>query len=377
MKLVFGLLPWILLCLWDRDTLRIEAEGSPELLEILVGRFERPPPEHFEMRLARVTEELSAGAELNLFDDAAVACDRLGRSDEAIEWMVRKRETLDRLQSSDPEHEYRYLANLGTFHAHRWLSGDRLDPGDLERARNLIRAAIKLNPEAHFGRERYQLIAIETLLDSTTKTETKPERESIVSRIFEGQVNDPARDGLKAAGYDDAVEGLSGLIFLGEAWESPLVWHSLQQALMERGDAFLARLAELRIVELASGSSPSAEFGAHVDLWSARGIIEPTDLKRLDRWWERARASAETWQQRRTAYASERYLAGLHPDTHDGFWDDWDGLPALPRAPGKLIRVIQFAAAVASRLVLPLIAVVLAVTLVTRWLLRRRRRSPS
>src|SRR5688500_1406183 len=82
-------------CLWDRDTLGMEVKNFPGLAQVITGRFERNPPLYYEMRLARVTKEIARTPEkLELYDDAGVACDRLGRSDEAIAWMKRKREIL-------------------------------------------------------------------------------------------------------------------------------------------------------------------------------------------------------------------------------------------------------------------------------------------
>jgi tetratricopeptide (TPR) repeat protein len=154
-------------CSWDSDTLRFEAEGLPDAFHAIVGRFERNPPLYYEMRLNRVTQGLEADpTQLALYDDAGVACDRLGRGDEAIEWMVRKRAQLaEREVDSDryTDHQYRYLANIGTFYAHRWFRNgadfDQLD--DLEAAVRFIQDAIELNPDAHFGREKYQLMALE------------------------------------------------------------------------------------------------------------------------------------------------------------------------------------------------------------------------
>ncbi|XHC24922.1 MAG: hypothetical protein ACFHWZ_08195 [Phycisphaerales bacterium] len=150
----------VLACFWDRDTLAQEAAGLPGVVEVLLGRIDRWPPEYYAMRLERVTKELEADpTNLALYDDAAVASDRLKRYDEAIEWMAGKRAVLDTLPENSAErieHEYRYLANLGTHHAHRWIAngGSAADLTDLERAIELIRAAIDLNPDAHFGARR-------------------------------------------------------------------------------------------------------------------------------------------------------------------------------------------------------------------------------
>ena len=107
-------------CLWDRDTLDNEARGIPDVIRVITGRFERNPPLYYQMRLDRVQKEVrSSPARLDLYDDAAVACDRLGRDDDAIQLMERKREILgSSTMAASADHRYRLHANLGTFYAH-------------------------------------------------------------------------------------------------------------------------------------------------------------------------------------------------------------------------------------------------------------------
>lgn len=63
---------------------------------------------------------------------------------------------------------YRTLANLGTFiiHAHlkRAFSGDQSAEKDLTEGMGYIHRAIFVNPGAHFGRETWQLVAVQRLL---------------------------------------------------------------------------------------------------------------------------------------------------------------------------------------------------------------------
>src|SRR5207302_2021587 len=125
-------------CLWDRDTLAMEAKKFPEVLQVIMGRFERNPPLYYEMRLKRVAETIARDpVNLDAYDDAGVACDRLGRDDEAIQWMEKKRAQLDKgagTPDARREHRYRYLANVGTFWAHRWFrkGADRKKIKELE-----------------------------------------------------------------------------------------------------------------------------------------------------------------------------------------------------------------------------------------------------
>ena len=210
-------LPWLILCLciptvtnaclWDRGTLYAESRGLPNLASVIVGRFERNPPAYYEIRLQRVADEIGTNPErLDLYDDAAVACDRLGRPDEAISWMAKKKQQLDKFRTSNEEHSYRYYANLGTFYAHRWFREKDPEKTDMKEAGRLISKAIEINPDAHFGRERYQLLAIYWILDSPT--------------IKGGYYIPTVLHGLNWDHKHDAIEGLAGLIVLGAAWES-------------------------------------------------------------------------------------------------------------------------------------------------------------
>src|SRR3954454_11146416 len=171
LALLLGLPISVAACLWDRDTPADEAKGMPEVIAVLAGRFERNPPLFYETRLARVTAYLQSHPEdLAAYDDAGVACDRLGRGDEAIAWMEKKRARLEKLDASRPEvkeQRYRYHANLGTFLVHRWVrqGGDRTKIDEVKAARDQIAKAMEINPNAHFGREKYQLRALEWIVD--------------------------------------------------------------------------------------------------------------------------------------------------------------------------------------------------------------------
>lgn len=181
--LIFGILMTAPLhaCLWDYDTLAQESAGLPDVKAAIVGGFPRNPPLYYEMRLERVTKLIADNPDdLDAYDAAGVACDRLGRHDEAIEWMGRKQEAMQRMgyePGAQPNHRYRYLANLGTFHAHRWFKNgaDRSDMADMERGRELIALAIEENPNAHFGREKYQLMVMEWVIAAPQYIEDEEE----------------------------------------------------------------------------------------------------------------------------------------------------------------------------------------------------------
>ena len=334
-------------CLWDRDTLAMEAENFPGLTEIITGRFDRFPPLHYEMRLERVAKELESEPDnLSLYDDAAVACDRLGRSDEAIEWMAKKRAMLDTLAPLGGDlshHEYTYLANLGTFHIHRWIKNgaDRTNMSDVERSQELIAAAIELNPDAHFGRERYQLLAIDWLLSD----ETHPANNhgTLLNLIpEEGYATDfhigYNRRMLSSLGYKDAVQGLSGLIILGNAWESIDIYLALAYALIDQGNSLLAQLAITRVLELYDAGAKSLSTNLFPeDINGSSPFVHIESAQYLNKitteYFPAARTEANRWTAARNAYATERLQQGLHPDTNPDFWDAWHESTSPPDYP--------------------------------------------
>ena len=75
-------------CDRDRETLAAESSQFPNLVRILTGRDERFPPLYYEMRLQRATKRVESNPDdLDAYDTAGVACDRLSRGEEAVRWM--------------------------------------------------------------------------------------------------------------------------------------------------------------------------------------------------------------------------------------------------------------------------------------------------
>ena len=336
-------------CLWDYDTLAQEALGVPDVVLAIAGGFVRNPPKYYEMRVERVTELVGFSPDrYEAYDDLAVACDRLGRSDEAIAWMAKKKQALERLDitpepgsdsSDDPW--YRYHANLGTFHAHRWFHAgthfDALD--DLRRARREIAKAIELNADAHFGRETYQLQLIEWLLTQPKMPKRERHNEDqlpIFLPIERGHLEEiPRVEGPLAEQLDDAVEGLSGLITMGAAWRSFDVFAALAYVLAAREEGSLAQFASYRCLEILEqgGRSlvaglPRYRGGNNLDGEPILRML-PLYLGNTHReQYEAIRAKAKAWTVGRDAYINERLDRGEHPDTHRGFWDAFEGEPS-------------------------------------------------
>jgi tetratricopeptide (TPR) repeat protein len=128
-------------CLWDYDTLAMETQRFPSAREVISGKFLRHSPEFYQWRIQdRLKRMADEPQNPGLYDDMAVAHDKLGNTAEAIRLMLEKEARFPGL--------YETQANLATFYIHA---------GEWEKSRPLIEKALAINPDAHFGRERYQL----------------------------------------------------------------------------------------------------------------------------------------------------------------------------------------------------------------------------
>ena len=136
-------------CLWDTDTLAQERVEAPTVLETILGKFPRHSAAYYQWRLKDRLELLDSDPENDrLLDDVAVSYEKLGDHDAAI--------AVAKEQLSRNPNRYETLANLGTFLIHS---------GELEKGVSYIAKALEVNPDAHFGREQYQLLLVKFLLD--------------------------------------------------------------------------------------------------------------------------------------------------------------------------------------------------------------------
>src|SRR5262245_36362225 len=135
-------------CLWDYDTLKQERARFPDTLELITGKFLRHSREFYEWRIQDRLKKLeSEPNQLDYYDDLAVAYEKTGQHAKAIETILAK----DKIKPG----LYETYANLGTFH---------VLAGDLEQGLPYLDKALALNPDAHFGRERYQKWLVEYAL---------------------------------------------------------------------------------------------------------------------------------------------------------------------------------------------------------------------
>lgn len=403
-----------LACLWDYDTIRDERRGLPGVAEVLAGRWERHSPFLYENRVARMRALIGREpANWAAYDNLAVALEKLGRIGEAIEVMGRK-------EQLNPG-QYTTHANLGTFHLHR---------GELDAGIEHIRKALAINPNAHFGREEYQLKLAEFLragrddprlltamnflhiaggkvvadlaaylagldaarlpggavnnetaplaaADATTRPTSGP---TSVPAVASGGDDDPPRQHWLARGEParlaelglkpNAIEGIVGIIRFGTGTSAEL-YLTLGDLLALRGDKHLAYRAYPRARELdhprkAYLASAITSLSNHVE---DRSALNETAVAA-------ERAAAAEWVAAYQRYEDDLIRAGKDPEDETNLADFYAarGRATVPERfeAGDLLpadrhaRTAVYAVALATAVVVTWIGSII-------WRVRRRR----
>jgi tetratricopeptide (TPR) repeat protein len=137
-----------LACLWDYDTLEMERQRFPDVLEVIAGKVLRHSRAFYAWRAKDRERRLAATpGDLALLDDLIVAQSKLDRHEDAIA-------TARRALALAPR-RYETLSNLGTVLLLAGHASDGLP---------YLKTALEVNPDAHFGREKYQVALVEYLL---------------------------------------------------------------------------------------------------------------------------------------------------------------------------------------------------------------------
>jgi len=150
-------------CINDADTLFFESQRFPNQTELMSGDFMTHSKEFYiwraQDRLQKLRQE---PGNLSYYDDLAVSYEKMGQTQKAIE-------TLEKIYKDNPN-RYETIANLGTFYIH----GQQYEKGV-----ELLKKAIIINPNAHFGREVYQIKVVEYILkENPDKNFTLPIQKS-------------------------------------------------------------------------------------------------------------------------------------------------------------------------------------------------------
>lgn len=301
-------------CLWDEDTLVDEQRGLPEVAAILAGKWERHSKFFYEKRVEAMTALLAREPDnLDAYNNLAVAYDKLGDSHKAIEVILKK----DAFKPG----EYKTLANLGTFYLHA---------GDVEPGVEYIKKALAVNPDAHFGREKYQLMIAEFLRDAKSRPALLDFGSFVLPSIdpngYVGLVPttapiDPGMDALpprvqlgrvgteKLVEVNRAITGVVGIIRFGSG-TNPHLFMALGDLLAARGDPHLAYRAYRRAFDYGH---PRPAMAKH-RMGEMRGRSENKtgfDDAAIDR----ERAEGEAWTAAYQAFEDDLVRAGR--DTQD------------------------------------------------------------
>jgi tetratricopeptide (TPR) repeat protein len=256
-----------LACLWDHDTLREESLGQKDTLEVVTGTLRHHATAWYQAKVAYTKPMIDAGAAPpERYDDLAVAQARTGDLDGAIATMEAKQQRFPGAYTTE--------ANLGTFYA---MKGDRA------AALDHLGKAIAINPDAHFGREHYQIQLLQFMAkvdqDPTLVTQADFLGLPITDHI--AFVLDPKHAEIKDRPEvaTDAVPALVGLIRFGGNDQNMHLWFSLGLALGWQGHKNLA-LRALRRADLL-GHPLAAQVGGWLAI-ADRPVMQVRDRRRDD-----------------------------------------------------------------------------------------------
>lgn len=280
-------------CLWDHDTLAQERSRFPTALELITGKFLRHSPEFYEWRVRDRRKKLQADpTNLLLHDDLVVALDKLGRHDEALAVV----EAANKLQSNRYETE----SNWGTVLIHA---------GRLEEGLAHLDAAVRINPDAHFGREVVQRQVVRWVLDARKAGRTLPvtavREPDADGRAFWSLLADWPAQEEKAGNHAAAVKGVLGMMRFGRH-DSPVLLEALGRLLSDEDDAptdakRLSARAFLRASDVAPDPAVKKLYRAMAKrVLMMQGGTEaeaetPLTLERLEQDFRRELADADAW----------------------------------------------------------------------------------
>jgi len=324
--MIFALVaaPSAIACLWDYDTLRDERRGLPGIAEVLAGKWEKHSPFFYDYRVKKMRELIEKEPQnWPAYDNLAVALEKLGEFDDAIQVMLTKEQLNPR--------QYTTYANLGTFYLHT----GRLDDGIV-----YIRKALAINPEAHFGREEYQLKLAEFLRDAGRNPRLAQTMNFL--HIAEGRIVDPEtypplsqpatepsdddesnlwairsmdRGSLPEPLKENVFDGIVGMIRFGTG-KSAELYLTLGDLLAMRGDKHLAYRAYQRALDL---QHPRQDY-----LQSVMRVLKKQSPESQEFAAERIaaeRAAADAWVTAYQQYEDDLIRVGKDPEDESNLAD--------------------------------------------------------
>ena len=306
-------------CLWDYDTYKEESLGQADVAAVIGGNLGKHSQRFYQAKVAYTQAILDRGdathATAERYDDVAVAHAKLGNLDAALA-------TLDAKDKLFPG-QYTTAANRGTFLHLK---------GDLVGALQWLNKALAINPHAHFGREKYQIMLAayqqqlvnEPKLPTTTAffpIDTGGQEGFAHSSLIYQVSGHKARNKMRRRTLPhESVAAIVGIIRFGDGQEIPHLWWALGWALIEQGDAQLAARAFRRaeLLQHPRGASDGSfavttHYGATVGCCTQAS--DPAQLaqwarfsKRVDAEWAQGQAAQLKAQAREDAKIDKKQL---------------------------------------------------------------------
>ncbi|MBC7864624.1 MAG: hypothetical protein IAF38_16750 [Bacteroidia bacterium] len=252
LKIVFLFsLPILLACGWDWDTIKMEKQQFPQIHELMTGKFFRHSQEMYYWRIMNRTDLLKKFPDsLNYYDDLAMAYDKTGQPEKAIEVMLKK----DGIKPN----VYETHANLGLFYMHN---------NNMQKGVEHVQQALKINPNAHFGREKYQLYLGKYILEKTVagKLTLPLSKGSNTGFYFYLHKNVFKNKDYKSEAHfkelADAIKGVAGMMTFAN-YRSPVLLEALADLLLHtnstKGAGHLAARAYLKASFETDGETAKA-----------------------------------------------------------------------------------------------------------------------
>jgi hypothetical protein len=290
----------------------METKELPGIVDLITGKFVRHSAAFHEWRVADRVRKLKASPDdPSLTDDLAVSYDKLGRQAEGIALLRAFRH-----RNGD---RYETIANLGTLHLHA---------GEAAQGQELIAAALRINPNAHFGREQYQLWLAKYIEESELKTagvlstDLTPQPRGfatfVLKKFYAPELPAEGMAAGRVAGrpffapkLQPAIHGMLGIMHFGNH-RSPVVLEALGDLLAagwndEQGPEHAAR-CYLRAAIETEGKPQAAIYRALAqqalaENRAAKAVPDVEEFERTlrgeihqaDQWFEKIAANEATW----------------------------------------------------------------------------------
>lgn len=299
---LMGLSSVAVACMWDYDTIRMERTRFPGTLELITGKFLRHSPEFYQWRIANRLKRLETDpTNVAWMDDLAVAYDKIGQHDKAIATAIAT-------EKRKPG-RYETAANLGTFYFHA---------GKLEEGLPHIDRALKINPDAHFGREKYQKLLVEYVIE---RRKGGPLKLPLANVKIPGERRDEETDSPLVHAFDsflmrkssriylpseevaEAIKGVTGMMKFGKH-DSPVLLEVLGTMLPQILDPKTdAKLLAARAFLKASYDVPDGPARVAyrdlarnaLDMQTPRDATAQISLERVEADFQKELTEAEAW----------------------------------------------------------------------------------